>query len=307
MNRRTWATLLWPGRGVAAALVLSTAVLAQAGTGSATSPDVSPLAGDPMRVVASGPFGTVPGLSLGPEGVPPDPWALEALDAWGRNARISVSADGLSFDAWRASAFREPIMAGAEPDDLGSGVGHPVLHLPTTGLFLVRLDASLTDPTAPGRTTVASSWVWRIAVPDRDVPDGGDPYPPAPSLLLTSADDRIELDQGSGCFVGTCGDIGATAPPRTLPTIRTRPGAPLVLRLGDGSGMVAWTAEATTIAGMGARTVSLGAGTGDGAMTQGTFAAPGEGGWVILVHVTFDRDRGSFDGYGRLILGSGDR
>jgi hypothetical protein len=218
-----------------------------------------------------------------------------------------MTADGRSFDAWRVTAIREPMGAAATWVELGSGVGRPVIHPATTGLFLVRLDATLSDPTASGGATTEGSWLWRVAVPDRDVPEGGDPYPPAPALLLASADDEVALEAGSGCFVGTCGDIGATSPPRTLPTIRTRAGAPLVLRLGDGSGMDAWTAFATAIGGSDDQAIPLGASAGVGPVTQGTFAAPSEGRWMVVVHVRFDRERGSFDGYGRLILGAGDR
>ncbi len=199
-------------------------------------------------VVAAGPFGNVAGVTVAPGSSLPDPASLDALDGYGRGASVSVTPDAGSFEQWRVTAVREPLLDPGAIEELGAGdsADSARFRLPSTGLYLVRLDGTLVDPgTAdPG---VAGSWVWRIAVPDRDLPAGGDPYPPMPTVQMASGDRSVELDQGSGCFVGTCGDIGATSPPQTLPTIRTLAGAPLTVRLSDASGIAAWSAEATRL------------------------------------------------------------
>lgn len=201
-------------------------------------------------------------------------------------------------------AYREPLLAAVPGIELGHGNDSDIarLHFPGSGLFLVRLDATVLDPAARGTPAGPGSWVWRIAVPDRDIPGDGEPYPPAPTIVLASGDGSVALDVGSGCFVGTCGDIGATSPPRTLPTLDTLEGAPLTVRLSDHSGMAEWVVDATPIGGTNDQTIVLSTGTSDPPLTTITFAAPGAGRWVILVHVQFDRERGAYDGYGRLIL-----
>jgi hypothetical protein len=258
------------------------------------------------QVMATGPFGSVAGIRLDPAAGAPAAEGLEALDAWARGASIVITARDGSLDGWRLSVIQEPVLPGAVPIDLGDGQGTATVRLPAAGLFLLRLDARIGGPAAPGGPGADGSWLWRIAVPDRDLPGGGDPYPPVPAIMLVAADDAVALDPGSGCFVGTCGDIGATAPPRTLPTIRTRAGAPLSVHLADLSNITEWTAQATPIGGTDDQTVQLGSGLGGTSPGWTTFAAPAAGRWVILVHVRFDRGRGSFDGYGRLILGPPD-
>ncbi len=287
-------------RWAASILVLALACLT-AFSGLAQS--ASPAAGRPA-VIASGPFGSVPGRAVLPDQPLPAPADLEALDAYGRGASVTIAPDTGSFESWQVTTLQEPIRGVDAATDLASGGSsdRAVVRLPTTGLYLVRLDATIVDPESTGSTATSGSWVWRIAVPDRDVPGNGDPYPPVPAIVLSSGDQSVVLDQGSGCFVGTCGDIGATAPPRTLPTIRTVPGTPLTVRLADASGMVGWTVDATPIGSADEDTVSLHTATSQPTVDSLTFAAPTEGRWVILVRVVFERERGSFDGYGRLIL-----
>ncbi len=294
-TRRTWA------RSVTVAILALACTSGQPGLARSASPGAPPSQG--AVVVATGPFGTVAGLRLAPDGDLPGAATLEALDAWGRGAAIRMAADHGSLATWRSTVTQEPSGVGGTVLDLGNGNGIATVHLPMTGLFLLRLDATVSEPTVPGDAGTLGSWVWRIGVPDRDIPAGGDPYPPAPSIMLVAADQAVGLDPGSGCYVGTCGDIGATAPPRTLPTIHTIAGAPLAVHLSDVSGIADWSAEATPIGGTSGQTVQLGHAAVGPPLDKVTFAAPAEGRWVILVHVRFDRDRGSFDGYGRLIVG----
>lgn len=307
-ERRTggWVPGSWSSvaTGLVATLFVA-AVLALPTVAQTDPPSATGRAGWVSSLIARGPFGSVPGVPLPPEATLPDPATLEALDAYGRGATVTFAPSIGSLDHWRATASRE---SGAETTsalELGAGesADFATIRLPASGLFLIRLDGTLVDPANPGDPGRAGSWVWRIAVPDRDVPGGGDPYPPMPAIVLTSGDQSIDLDPGSGCFIGTCGDIGATSPPQTLPTIRTIAGTSLNVRLSDGSGITAWSADATPIGATNDKTVPLGSGTVDPATHIVTFAAPAQGRWVIVMHVRFDRDRGATDGYGRLILG----
>ncbi len=285
------------------ALVVALPVAARSGAPQASSDDQT------RSVVAHGPFGSVPGLALPAAADLPDPALLEALDAYGRGASISIAPVAGSLDRWHVTASPEaagdPAGHPAHSIELGSGdsADRATIRMPTSGLYLVRLDGVISDPAGGGAPDTTGSWVWRIAVPDRDVPGGGDPYPPVPAIILASGDQSIALDPGSGCFVGTCGDIGATSPPRTLPTLHTIAATAMTVTLSDVSGISAWSADATPVGAADDQTILLGSGTAVPAARTLMFAAPPAGRWVILVHVRFDRDRGSADGYGRLILG----
>ena len=189
------------------------------------SPDASPTAPS-VKLIASGPFGKVAGLELPTGAGSPDLGSLDILDAWGRGVAITFAPDAGVLSDWHVTATREPLDGTRTAASLPTILGRPIVRMPASGVFLIRFDGTVTQTGGvPGVT--AGSWSWRIAVPDRDVPSNGDPYPPVPAIVLRSADHAIEMDQGSGCFVGTCGDIGATPPPGTLPTIRAMAGVPL--------------------------------------------------------------------------------
>ena len=289
-------------------LALAGAVSSAAAQTPSDGDPANPSTGGGAQITADGPFGRVVGTGLAVDANLPDADALEVLDAYGRGARVELRSTSGTLGDWRVTAYPEPIVAGAQGSELASGSGDrgATLRLPSSGLFLVRLDATIAGPGPSDAPPVGGSWVWRIAVPDRDIPPDGDPYPPAPAILLSSGDQSVALDAGSGCFVGTCGDIGATSPPRTLPTLDTLAGAPLTVRLSDVSGIAEWVIDATPIAATDEQPVTLSTGAGDPPRSTMTFAAPADGRWVILVHVRFDRERGSYDGYGRLILHSPD-
>lgn len=284
----------------AVALALPTVAMTQ-------GPSPAAMDGGPASVVGRGPFGSVDGSPLPGGASLPDAASLEILDGYGRGARVTITPAVGAFDRWRVTAIREPSLDPATAEELGAGESDTsaIVRLPSSGLFLVRLDATLVDPSSATEPGTPGAWVWRIGVPDRDVPTDGDPYPPMPAIRLISADRSVDLDPGSGCFIGTCGDIGATSPPQTLPTIRTIPGTALSVRLSDGSGIAAWSVDATPVGAAEDATIPLSTGAPARAAHTVTFAAPSHGRWVILVHIRFDRDRGAADGYARLILGPG--
>lgn len=247
-------------------------------------------------LLADGAFGRVAGVVGDPGGSSPDPGTLPVLDAWARGTGITFRPSSGTLAPWHATALAE---AGAEPSatiDLGGGDGDARVRLTASGLYLVAVEGTI----RPDGDAIDGTWWWRVAVPDRDLPDG-ETGPPPPALVLASGDAIEPLEQGSGCFLGTCGDIGRVSPPDQLPTIRSIPGAPLELSLSDGSAVTDWRISARPVADTGAEGTGLGEGHGT-PTTRAWVVAPGVGDWVVEVSVTFDRDRGSFDGYGRLIV-----
>lgn len=264
-----------------------------------TAADPSPGTGPgTVTLVADGPFGRVEGFASGTDGPTPDPGDLPVLDAWARGATMIVRPTNGTLAPWRAIALSEHGRDLADVIELGSGDGDAVIELPTSGLFLIRVDGTI----RPDGDAIEGSWWWHVAVPDRDPPPG-ETSPPPPAIRLASGDAVTALEQGSGCHLGVCGDIGRVSPPDLLPTIRTIPGAPLSISLADGSGMVRWWVSGTPVDGGDAGAVSLGQAQGTWA-TQAWVPAPTPGEWVIEASVTFDRQRGHFDGHGRLIVES---
>jgi hypothetical protein len=63
--------------------------------------------------------------------------------------------------------------------------------------------------------------------------------------------------------------------------------------------MTQWRISATPVEGGADDAILLGAAT-DTSVGQAWVPAPDAGDWVVEVSVTFDRDRGHLDGYGRL-------
>jgi hypothetical protein len=255
---------------------------------------------DAIQVEASGAFGTAAGIA---SPTMPDPATLPILGAWGRGTGMRFSASEGYVSNWDVVAFAEPALDAGSPLALGHGSESASVTMDATGLFLVRLDAMV----APNKgrpevgLPVEGSWWWRIAVPDRELQQGAGGVPP-PRIRLRSGDRVRSLDPGSGCWIGTCGDIGAIPPPQTLPTIRTLPRAPLTVTLSDGSGVTGWYIDATPVGGKESDAVDLGHADGVQSTTEVIVPAPAEGTWVISVFVTFDQRRGDFTGYGRLIL-----
>jgi hypothetical protein len=111
----------------------------------------------------------------------------------------------------------------------------------------------------------------------------------------------MRLEQGSGCFLGTCGDIGRISPPDLLPAVTTIEHAPLSVTLEDGSGVVGWSVVVSPVGQGDAGELLLG--QAQGTWTSSAWVeAPPRGDWLVATSVTFDRERGTFDGYGRLIV-----
>jgi hypothetical protein len=274
-------------------------VLGLLAVGSSAAPSFGVEAGESPRpgvptVVADGPFGRVAGVAAA---TMPDPADLPVLDAWAPATTMVLRPTHGILSPSRAVAFAEPALDPTTSVELGAGDGDATIELPTSGLFLIRVDGTI----RPDGDALEGTWWWRVAVPDRTLPDE-ETGPPPPTLRLGSGDDVVELEQGSGCFLGTCGDIGRVSPPDLLPTIRSIPGAPLSLTLADGSGMDGWSVSVSPVEGDGTDGILLGEGPGSWS-TTGWVPAPDMGDWVVAVSVTFDRERGHIDGYGRLRVG----
>lgn len=278
---------------VCIALMAGLAVLA-ATPGSAAEP--SPGARH-VTLVADGPFGRVEGRATTIDGPPPDTDGLPVLDAWARGTTMMVRPTDGSLAPWHAIALAAPGFDPATSVELGSGDGDATLELTASGLFLIRVDGTI----RPDGGAVEGSWWWQVAVPDRDLPNEGS-GPPPPAIRLASGAEDEALEQGSGCFLGTCGDIGRVSPPDQLPTVRTIPGAPLSVSLADASAMTRWWVSASPVGDDGTADILLGQ-ADDTSTTRAWVVAPGPGEWVISVSVGLDRERGHFDGYGRLIVG----
>lgn len=264
----------------------------------ATATDPGPIPGsEAPALVADGPFGRVEGLPGVPSGAVPDPDDLPVLDAWARGTTMIVRPTEGTLTPWKAVALVEPGLVPADAADLGTGDGDATIHLSAAGLFLIGVDGTI----RPDGGALDGTWWWRVAVPNRDLPVD-EVGPPPPAIRLGSGDHAEALEQGSGCFLGTCGDIGRVSPPDRLPTVRTIPGAPLSIALEDGSGITDWWVTASPVGSGGADGITLGQAR-DIWTTQAWVPAPSTGEWVITVSVTFDRERGNFDGYGRLVVG----
>ncbi|MBX3029496.1 MAG: hypothetical protein KF809_05015 [Chloroflexi bacterium] len=275
-------------------LTLGIAMLAMA-LGPTARSQSAELAQMLLEVEAHGAFGVVAGQALSPDDALPDPASLAVLDAYARGTGVTFRPTSGTLGDWTLTA----VAAADRVLPLGTGSGPASVVLDATGLFLVRLDGRVQP--ADGGTPSTGSWVWRIGVPDRDLPEAEDSAPP-PRIRLASGDQQVRLERGSGCYLGTCGDIGGVPPTNELPTIRTVAGAPLVLDLADGSSFTSWRVEVTPADDPVAGPVVVTGSVETAPQARAVFAAPAAGAWQVLVHVTFDHERGSFDGYARLLL-----
>ena len=296
--------------------LLAVAALVGAGPGSrpvragSIAPDTPAASPSAVPSVSlAGPFGRFDGVVTDLDHPPSAQTALRPLDAYGRGARLVAAARDprLAFADWVLTAVPEPDLAPGQRVELGRSGGGPsqlaAVDAPGTGVWLVRLDATLgaiDAPFAPPQAT--GSWLWLVVVPDRDVPGDDEPYPPLPAFLLSTTTSTIELEPGSGCFVDTCGDIGAPPPDGSLPVLHAPPGAPLRLSLGDGSGLVRWTVEARPAGDEAGPSIVLARDDAGISRSSAIFAAPGTGDWVLEVHLAFDLERGAFGAYGRLAV-----
>lgn len=260
------------------------------------------LAADPSpgpevpTLIAEGPFGRVEGHATAVGAPPPDLSGIEVLDAWARGATVAFRPSDGTLSPWHLWVMREPEADAATTFQLTDADGDASVSLQEPGLFLLRLDGTV----RPDGDAHEGTWWWRVAVPYRDFPPD-EHAPPPPAIRIASGDRATSLEQGSGCYVGTCGDIGRISPPDLLPTVTTIERAPLAFTLEDGSGMVGWSVVISPTGQDDAQEIVLG--QARDTWTQDAWVpAPARGDYLVRASVTFDRDRGSFDGYGRLIV-----
>lgn len=245
---------------------------------------------------AQGPFGRVEGHAADAGGPRPDLADLPVLDAWARGATVSFRPSEGTLSPWHLWVFPEPDIDTPTTYQLTDADGDASVSLQEPGLYLLRMDGTI----RPDGDAIEGTWWWRIAVPYRDFPPDED-GPPPPAIRFASGESVISLEQGSGCFLGTCGDIGGISPPDLLPTLTTVEHAPLSVTLEDGSGVVGWSVVVSPIGTDDPLEVVLGQAR-EAWTSVAWVEAPSEGDWLVTTSVTFDRDRGSFDGYGRLIV-----
>jgi hypothetical protein len=276
--------------GLAATLGLTLLILPVPVAAADPTPTEAP---STPTLVADGPFGRVAGHPTGVAGPAPDPSELVVLDAWARGASVVIRATVGTLTPWRAVLVAEPSLDQTDALELG-GDGDAAITFQDAGLFLLRVEGTIRPP----GDAVEGTWWWRIAVPARDLPLD-ETGPPPPPIRLASGDDAVALEQGSGCWLGTCGDIGRVSPPDALPSVRTFVGAPLMLTLTDHSGISAWRISAVPTAASAGEGLLLGQAQ-DTSVDEVWIPAPAAGDWIVEVSVTFDRDRGHLDGYGRL-------
>ena len=283
---------------VVASGTLGAAASAEPSARPSARPSASP--GGPA-VALFGPFGQLDGVS-GPADAPwPEGTMLYPLDAHGRGARLVAQPRDLDlgFLDWHLSA--RPLMD-ADPAaliELGRGpvgerdVAYAVVDAPPAGSWLLRLDATL-------GALPAASWFWQVRVPDADVPPPGEPFPPVPGIHLSSAGSSLDMALGSGCFIGTCADIGAPPAVDQLPTLTAATTGPEVtVTLSDGSGIAAWDVSMRPAIGSGATHSTAGEAAGLG-QSQVTFKGPGPGRWLVELDLTFDLGRGAYTAYALL-------
>jgi hypothetical protein len=285
------AAMLWGASSVGPVAAPSLAAAASPSATAAISPAIAP------AVSLFGPFGRLDGSS-GPAAASwPDGTTLLPLHAHGRGARLVAQPRDLdlAFLDWRLTA-RPALDDRAAVVELGRGpvsggdTAYAVVDAPATGSWLLRLDATLDG-------TPAASWFWRLDVPDAEVPPPGEPFPPVPGIHLSSGDTGLDMTLGSGCFIGTCADLGVRPPVEGLPVLHVgAAAAPLTLSLGDGSGLSAWHLSVEPTAGGAAAPLADGAAAGPGQALI-AFDGPASGRWLLEADLAFDLERGSYLAY----------
>jgi hypothetical protein len=294
-------------------IALVAVVLARPNAGAAGQWSLEPGGPSPVvdapEVSLSGPFGRLDGYPIRADAPLPDPSLLRPLDAYGRGATITVAPRDarLLLATWRLGAAAEPPSDVAVLEELSAVEDAPselaFATVPATGVWLVRLDASLTGVDDPyGEPRYTGSWVWRLVVPDREVPGDDIPYPPVPGITLASGQASVAMELGSGCHGGTCSDIGHPSPADQLPTLETAPGAPLVISLDDGTGLAGWVVRATPLRGSESDATELAADTLGQSRAHAVFAAPPSGQWVLEANVRFDLERGGYTAYAGVLV-----
>jgi hypothetical protein len=293
--------------------IVPTALGAGAWPAGGASPDAS---ASPATLTApaflpavslAGPFGRLDGLPIAADAALPDPAWLRTLDAYGRGATIRAAPrdENLVFLDWRLTAVQDPADELAEAIELGgvpdSGMDLAPVDAPPTGVWMIRLDASLAQRDVSFDNVYATgSWVWRVVVPDRDVPGDDETYPPVPGILLSSGQNMVEMELGSGCFITTCGDVGGITPDRLLPGLVVAGGAPMVISLADGSGLAGWHVLVRPVGRSNDAFELISQDSLGVSRPVAVIAPPGRGNWVTEAKVDFDLERGTYYAYARV-------
>ena len=96
------------------------------------------------------------------------------------------------------------------------------------------------------------------------------------------------------------GDIAFLPPDGDLPRIDVERGAPVMLSLGDGSGLAGWIVSARSVGGSDEEFELLAQDALGVSRPVALVGSPGRGRWVLEATVTFDLERGSYDAYARV-------
>ncbi|MET0772818.1 MAG: hypothetical protein ABWZ82_07030 [Candidatus Limnocylindrales bacterium] len=272
-----------------------TLALGALSTAPAVAADPSPPPETPT-LYADGPFGRVQGHATDVDAPRPDLLDLPVFDAWARGATVAFRPTEGTLAPWHLWVFPEPDVDMPATYQLTDVDGDASVSLQEPGLYLLRVDGTI----RPDGDALEGTWWWRVAVPYRDFPPD-EHGPPPPAISLASGDRVAALEQGSGCFLGTCGDIGGISPPDLLPTVTTIEHAPLSVTLEDGSGFLDWSVVVSPVGQDDAAEIVLGR-AHDTRTTTAWVEAPARGDWLVATTVTYDRDRGEMAGYGRLIV-----
>ena len=279
-----WRTLL-----TVAAL---SAVAALPGAGLASAPPGMD------EVLLGGPTGSRAGAPLADDASLPDAASLTTLDTFGRDPALTISTTtDEGWVSWQVEAVPATDSA-ATPVSLATGLAElPIdrvdLTAPAPGDWLVTA-ALLSDTDGASGT-----WAWRLVIPDRSLPDAM----PAPDLVLFGGGETVVAVRGSGCYVGSCGDIGREPPVATLPRLRLdRPDEPIALTLSDGSGVAAVHVTAQRLDVKESDPVTI---LETGGLSANVVLVPppaSSGAWKLTLFVRFTDGRGDQVGYVRVVV-----
>jgi len=280
-HARAWRTLL-----VVAALGAATTLPTAAAAADPTPPEGAML---------SGPTGVRAGVPLGDPAAPADAATIPPFDTFGRDPVLSVftRADE-GWASWRIEAVPAADIA-ASPVSLATGVAEVPLEsidlaAPAPGDWL------LTAVLVAGAGGTSGTWAWHLVIPDRSLPAAM----PAPDLVLFGGGETVVTERGSGCYLGTCGDIGQVPPAETLPLVRLdRPDEPVALTLSDGSSIASVHVTATLLGVDEAAPVTV-LSVDRLATSVVLVPSPGAGRWLLDVTVQFSDGRGDQTGYARV-------
>jgi hypothetical protein len=231
-----------------------------------------------------GPFGRVAGGSLAePSTAAPQD---RPLDAYARDVPLQLEADDpISLAGLEVVA--RPMDAAETEQVLARGV--PAFTGPSSS------GQHLVIASAPDASAGPMARAWLIEVPDRDPPQDGVYDLPAPAITVVGARGEVSGSLGDGCYVYLCVETGRSTPPRRLEPLRAAVGESMELRIGDGSGLVAWDGQLTPLGQTrGPRRDARGAitDTPTATVTLNGLEPPGPGEWLLEVEVVLDRERG---------------